>query len=140
MPQVTTQGLDFRDQRCWAACQPRVYSIRDDHSLFVTNLHLEANDIAVLNFTLCEGGLGFHKLDHAGLDLFKKFQRGAGRPAHPFVYDSGQIADLHLSLYVDLADAIKLLLSRIEILEENHERVSVWLGVSLFVFRANIEE
>lgn len=39
------------------------------HSLFIGNIDLEADDIAVLNLTLGERALGFHQLDHTRFDF-----------------------------------------------------------------------
>ena len=45
---------------------------RHEHSLFIANLDLEANDITVLDLTLRECQLGLHELDHARFDFLKK--------------------------------------------------------------------
>lgn len=52
-----------------AGCQSKVCSGRRHRPLFFRLLDLEADDISILNLTLCKGELRLHKLDHARFDF-----------------------------------------------------------------------
>lgn len=44
--------------------------LRDEPNLLLLrNIHLEADDVAILDLTLSEGELGLHELNHARFDF-----------------------------------------------------------------------
>ena len=48
---------------------------KQEHSLFIANLDLEAYDITVLDLTLRERQLGLHELDHARFNFLSRRSR-----------------------------------------------------------------
>ena len=92
------------------------------NALLLGHIDLEADDVAVLDLALEEGGLHLHELDHVGLDLLVDLERGRGRVAHALVDHHREVEDAHVAVDVEMADAGKRLVRDVKVLDEDHYR------------------
>jgi len=105
-------------------------------SFLMGYLDLEADDISVLDVTLCEGVPRLHGLDHVGFDFLREgmsnqrvasdgdrsicylveLQQCPRHPLHPLVNDRDEVAHLARIWYIYLASSGERLLRGVEML------------------------
>lgn len=77
--------------------------------LFLGQINLKTNNVAILNFTLTERTFRLHQFNHSRFDFLEKLERSSWRPTHTLVDEWHKISYLSCFWDVNFPNTIKCL-------------------------------